>query len=369
MRTKSFLALLIVLLSFSCKNQKEKQQSKEVVLSGKAQVFGFHPYWVNGETYTKYNYSCLSAISYFSAELDPRTGLIDTNKLEDARALFQLARGSGCQLYLTVSNFGKEKHRVFLKSPEAQLKFIEVVSEFLSTREFDGLTIDFDAIPGDLSKEFTWFIKSVSDELNVQNKSIVLALPGMDTTHSYDILVLEQYVTSYVVGKNGYSGDWRSTAGAVAPLRAKAAHGISLERIVDNYLNIGIPKSKLILALPYYGSLWKIPRDAADTTQPQFVEHLSYKTIRSIHPNTPSYDSITETAYLTVNDTTQIWFDDPVTLSKKYDYINEIGLAGVAIWALGYDEGYTELWDVLCNTFMRADTLVVSVNETSSIDQ
>jgi hypothetical protein len=38
-------------------------------------------------------------------------------------------------------------------------------------------------------------------------------------------------------------------------------------------------------------------------------------------------------------------------LEQKYNYVNGNDLAGVAIWALGYDRGYENLWKTLKNAF------------------
>ena len=34
-------------------------------------------------------------------------------------------------------------------------------------------------------------------------------------------------------------------------------------------------------------------------------------------------------------------------MSKKYDFIISKNLGGIGIWALGYDDGYDQLWNAL----------------------
>ena len=45
----------------------------------------------------------------------------------------------------------------------------------------------------------------------------------------------------------------------------------------------------------------------------------------------------------------QTWYDDSLSISKKYDLALSKNLGGIGIWALGYDEGYDELWNLLKN--------------------
>ncbi|MCB0376388.1 MAG: hypothetical protein KDD04_10755, partial [Sinomicrobium sp.] len=116
------------------------------------------------------------------------------------------------------------------------------------------------------------------------------------------------------------------------------------------------PKNQLILALPYYGSLWDSPYSIIPSGNSTFVEHITYADIRKKYINKPVYDTISYTAYyIEPNPASQgykqTWFDDEKTLAKKYDFILEQDLYGVGIWALGYDNGHTALWKLLDTKF------------------
>ena len=43
----------------------------------------------------------------------------------------------------------------------------------------------------------------------------------------------------------------------------------------------------------------------------------------------------------------QIYFDNETSLGLKYDLVNQSGIAGIGIWALGYDGEYPNLWNLL----------------------
>ncbi|MCH7859431.1 MAG: hypothetical protein IID14_06995, partial [Candidatus Marinimicrobia bacterium] len=45
----------------------------------------------------------------------------------------------------------------------------------------------------------------------------------------------------------------------------------------------------------------------------------------------------------------QVWFDDSLSLALKYNLAVEKDLAGVGMWALGYDDGRPELWGALAD--------------------
>ncbi|MEM9024479.1 MAG: glycoside hydrolase family 18 protein, partial [Bacteroidota bacterium] len=47
----------------------------------------------------------------------------------------------------------------------------------------------------------------------------------------------------------------------------------------------------------------------------------------------------------------QWWFETPENLNTKYQWVREQQMAGVGIWALGYDNGFDNWWQVLRDNF------------------
>ena len=51
----------------------------------------------------------------------------------------------------------------------------------------------------------------------------------------------------------------------------------------------------------------------------------------------------------------EIYFDDSFTLSKKYEFAMNSDLKGIGVWALGYDDGRTDLWNIIDEMFSSND--------------
>ena len=51
------------------------------------------------------------------------------------------------------------------------------------------------------------------------------------------------------------------------------------------------------------------------------------------------------------NKQVEIWYDGEKSLTEKYRYVKQKKLAGISIWALGYDHGEQNLWQLLANEF------------------
>jgi small-conductance mechanosensitive channel len=60
----------------------------------------------------------------------------------------------------------------------------------------------------------------------------------------------------------------------------------------------------------------------------------------------------------------ECWFDNASSLEKKYNLALSYGLKGIGIWALGYDNGYADFWQLLDNRFTSDTAAVVNpINE------
>jgi hypothetical protein len=117
---------------------------------------------------------------------------------------------------------------------------------------------------------------------------------------------------------------------------------------------------KLILGLPYYGIEWQTINDQAGATTTSYGESRTYQIAAQNAANygrrwselykSPWY------AYLNETNWYQCWYDDSLSLSYKYKLVLEKQLAGIGIWALGYDGARPELWGAIEDHFFSTDS-------------
>ncbi|NJO01139.1 MAG: hypothetical protein HC880_05045 [Bacteroidia bacterium] len=89
----------------------EVYKAKHRLKSG-IKVFGWHPHWMK-DAYQSYNFSLLSAVAYFSYELDPARGSYRSVHDWETTDLIPKAHASGCKVLLSISNLGEENNKVF----------------------------------------------------------------------------------------------------------------------------------------------------------------------------------------------------------------------------------------------------------------
>ncbi len=339
------------------------------------EVFGWHPYYM-GNAYESYNFSLLSTIAYFSYDVDPETGGYRSEEPINGwktTALIDSAHAKGCKVVLSVTNHGKQNNEDFLYNLNAQQNLIDSLIYLLDYRKADGINIDFENLPAGSRESLTRFIQTLSAVLKQLNPKyqISIALPAVDHTQAFDIEALISDVDRFIIMGYDYHSGASSKPGPVAPLppKGKKISGYNLQNTVDDYLKAGLPQSKMIMAFPYYGRVWQSSN--LNFSDGIFKESLTYRAIKSSYEPfyTMNYDS-NSTSYnfqyidTTTNQYVECWFDNEVTLSKKYDWVIDQKLRGIGIWALGYDNGYTELWQLIDDKFTELPPAKITKSRT-----
>ena len=330
------------------------------------EVFGWHPYWMN-DAYKSYHYNLLSTIAYFSYDVDPETGSYRTEEpINDWKttALVDSAKATGTKILLTVTNHGYSNNKKLLDNGQAQNVLIDSLLYLVSLRGADGIDIDFEVIPKDYEEKLTRFIKRLSKSLKAKNPNnlVSLDLPAVDQFESFNIDSLDNYVDLFVIMGYDYHGA-EGFPGPISPLppdgaipKGKEKH--NLPKTLKHYIKKGANRSKLIMALPHYGGVWAYPNSQRKDSEGVFDNYLAYRDIQAKYGNSykPNYDTTSTSFYYDVMEDGQnkrCWFDNEISLGRKYNWVNNENLRGIGIWALGYDNGYTELWRGIGRKYTR----------------
>jgi hypothetical protein len=143
-----------------------------------------------------------------------------------------------------------------------------------------------------------------------------------------------------------------------------------------------IPASKVILGVPYYGRAWSTSSKALHAKNISGTKYggsvtVPYVTAREFAVTYGrAYDpaeGVAWTAYRRENCTPtygcvkpwrQLYFDDAKALKAKYDLVNQYGLRGAGIWALGYDGTRPELYAAIKSKFIT-DTVPPTIKSGS----
>lgn len=323
------------------------------------EVYGFHPFWM-GRAYKSYNFSLLSRIGYFSYAVNPHNGSYNSIHSWRTTDLISLAHKYNCKVDLCVTNFGPSNNKILLRNNKAQNNLITNIISLLKEENGDGVTIDFEGLPKIHGKAFTNFIINLSTKLKAANPNyqISICLPAIDFQQAFETEILQQYVDRFIIMGYDFYGKKSLVAGPNSLLLSGDEwYKFNLHTSLNYYLNDkNMPPEMCVLALAYYGKEWQTAKGTIPSRSEKFNNTRTYRYIQDHYGNkyNISYDTVSSSAYYTFNDSgtwVQCWFDDVHSLGIKYDYVLSTGIAGVGIWALGFDNGYSDFWDLLAHKF------------------
>jgi spore germination protein YaaH len=324
-----------------------------------------------GSAYQNYNFEMLSAVCYFSFQVNPETGAYHTIHQWKSTSLVDSARRHGTEVYLSVSNFGTKANATFLTRPHAWQTLADSLTQLLTERNAHGVNIDFEGVPGKYKMAFTHFIQRLSQDLKQKNPQwkVSLCLYAKDWHDIFNIPALDAYIDLYTLMGYDYYGSFSKTTGPVTPFVNSPKFGKGLQSSVQYYLDKGVRKEKLIVGLPYYGAEWYTSTDVIGSQVDRFRSHPPYSAIRKYYLDSmglsAKFDTASQSSYLILEDPThlyrQLFFESDRSLSIKFQWIKDQGLAGPGVWALGYDEGYSQLWDVFVEHFSIRDSLAPEI--------
>jgi spore germination protein YaaH len=357
--------------SMSYKRHRKDQH----FLRENVEVYTWYPYWM-GDAWKTYDFDLISTLSFFSYKIDPKSGSYSNpSQISQWRStdLLDTAKAHRTKILLNIALEGESNHQEFLKDEALWNTTIDSISVLLRDRDADGIELDFTDIPSDRETKFLDFVIMLKQMLEkrflTKNMLLSLVIPADPDEFPIDLVRLNETVDLFVVkGLDYYEID--GTVAAVSPLRNESPDGPSLDNTIQTYLNRGLNPEKSILTLPLYGTQWSGTFDREEgyySTDFERKVTLSevdrvFQSKDSIYMITPNLDETTLTNYffLEFPDDTSIegWYDDGYTLSKKMDLALYNKFKGVGLWALGYDLGKNEVWEVVAEKF-TGDTLYV----------
>jgi len=302
-------------------------------------VYGYLPYWESIDL-NAFRWDLITDIIAFSVEVGTDGTVSNPHALPGA-ALVSAAHANGVRVHLCATLFntsGGNEVATFLASSSARAAAVQQLTALAP----DGINLDYEFVPTASRDAFTTFVQQLREALS-QAFELTLAMPASASYGGYDIPALASRANRLLLMEYDYH--WRTgpSAGAVSPLA-------SVENAVDGYLALA-PVGAIAMGVPYYGYEWPsttLTAGAATTStgtsvlfDSVFTKFATYGRIWDTASQTPWY------AYAAAGQPRQGWVEDGESLALKYRFARTRDLAGVMIWALGYDGARTEAWNAL----------------------
>jgi spore germination protein YaaH/flagellar hook assembly protein FlgD len=349
------------------------------------QVFGFLPYWELSGASTSLNYGTLTTIAYFSVGADAAGNLRKRNgngslttgwggwTSSSMTAVINAAHAHGTRVVLTASVFawsgtGAAAQRALLGSATARANFARQLVAAVRDRGADGVNLDFEPLVSGQEAHFVALIKTIRARFNAIHAGYQITF---DTTGYIGNYPLEASVgpsaadAVFIMGYD-YRTDSASSSGSVDPLSGPR---YDLADTVRQY-TARISPSRVILGLPWYGRAWSTASSSPHSSNTSGAKY-GYSTAVN-YSNIPAlvakygrrWDAVEQSPYIVyrrqnctsaygcVTSWRQVWYDDASSLGRRYQLVNDYGLRGAGMWALGYDGGFQDMVRALSDAFL-----------------
>lgn len=318
-------------------------------------VYGWHPYWA-GSDYLNYEWNLLSHMSFFSYEVDKNTGNATTTHSFSTSAAVDAALASGnTKVTLCVTLFGSSNLTTFLTNSTAKQTLITNLINTIQSRGAHGVNIDFEGLPSSQKTNFANFMVDLANQMHaaIPGSEVSSVLYAVDWNNVFDFSIMLPAVDYFVIMGYDYYYPGSSNTGPNDPLyQFGTSYNVSLSKTITDYINAGCSKDRLLLGLPYYGFQW----ETVDSNIPSSTTANGIaRTYTLVKDNTSGNysavnhnfdnDSYTDIyVYQQGGVWKQCYITEKDAFRKRLQHINNTDIAGIGIWALGYDDGYTDFW-------------------------
>lgn len=329
----------------------------------KPQIIGFQPFWLlqkADKPYEKYT----NIFTYFSLTLDTDGTIVKLVNLQEEepgwttlksgsfQEKLQQAKNNNLKLSLLIHNSNEASISALLKEPEKHAQ--NLVNDAISIMQkysFTDLNLDiesFEVASESAQQQYTAFIKEVKSEIDKNNLgTLTVEVPPISLVQPRLINVEEiaKIADSIVFMAYDFHYIYSYIAGPVAPIGGvDTVREFDVATVLKEALNV-VPQGKIILGIPLYGYEWEtisnkpgaptIPSGSATASNRRIAELLA-----SCNNCTKAYDEQAKQPYVIFQDGDyfhQIYYENEQSLAEKLKLAKEHKIAGVALWALGYE--------------------------------
>jgi GH18 family chitinase len=277
-------------------------------------VVAYVPNWIDLPTYVnEIDYDKVTHINIaFENPVDDQ-GTMSFN--EQNALVVKKAKEKGVKVLISIgggsaaSNAVLQKRYFDLTTVAKRAGFVSKLTDYVIRHGFDGLDVDIEG--PSIGKDYGVFIDDLAMSLKPKGKLLTAALSQGYGGDQVPSSVFSQFDFINIMAYDG-TGPWN--------LDRPGQHS-SFEMAknqVAYWLGRGLPKSKAVLGVPFYG--YGFGKAAGGGEYP-------YKRILELHPGAEVLDQVGET----------IWYNGIPTIKAKAQYVMDEGLAGVMIWSLNHD--------------------------------
>lgn len=374
-------------------------------------IYGYLPYWTVDEI-DNIRLENLSDVAYFGLYINSEGDIIKSQEAEEdgekvsvgnpgysywhnsekLANFIRKAKRQNVNIALTIISHVDSESTEFLNCEECWKNFYKNLKDEMKVHDIDSVNLNFEyyeEVDKEIALKYSKFTQYIKKELNkdFEEPEIVVTTfaDSLINNRVSDVPSLAKIADRLFIMAYDFHIMSADKAAPVSPMGGSGLHaGYDIKTMIKDYLSY-VPPQKLILGVPYYGFNWakgeeriieeieENPNEHDDNPKDENEDDDEDKKVEIIKDSiTQTYSEIITNIeelnaevqwdepgqvpfYEYVDEETQktrkVYFENEKSLSVKYQIAKEFDLAGVGIWALGYDGDRPELWKLLDTEF------------------
>lgn len=344
----------------------------QIISSNDKIVYGFIPYWNLAEAKLQPE---LTHLAYFGLTIGADGSIITRQdgglepgyknfQSDQFLELSQQMNNQNKNVEIVLSQFESDTIVSLLTSEKSIQNLLASLDSILLAYPINGINLDIEyagQITDSLRSKMVDLIAAIDQHLEQKYEHVQFSVDMYASAASkrqiWDVAKIEPYVDYIVVMAYDFHQRSSSQAGPVAPLfGGKQYWDSDINQHLANFVKF-VPKEKLLLGVPFYGYEWQTTsREPQAHTFPKTGSTASFKRVKKIMADSETlqveegWNEQALSPYLSYMEDDEIfvvYYENSRSLSYKLDYVNQLNLGGISIWALGYEDSSRELWDVI----------------------
>ena len=275
-------------------------------------------------------------------DIDPTNGPIWAREVSTA------AHAAGSKAVLMVGGAGEYAGWIGAASPPNRDVFVANLLAVMDDLGYDGLDLDWEPLPVGDQPDF----QALAQALRAARPQMILTVPlgwinanfAADPDPFYgEIAPLFDQVNVMTYDMAGAWGGWQSWHSS-ALLGAGGSTPSSVESSIAYYRGAGVPRSRLGIGIPFYGTCWRNvtgPRQSGGSVVAS-DNVLGYRNIMTDYHDDGRYAWDEEALVPWLGSTTSfgpaqcnfLSYDDEDSIAAKGAYVRQHGLGGAIIWTI-----------------------------------
>ncbi len=257
----------------------------------------------------------------------------------DDEPLIELARQFQAAPIMLLSSitgngvFSTERASLLFNNIALQNRVIDNIIAKMYEKGYLGLDVDFEYVQATDADAFIAFLENITGRLNAEGFTVNVDLaPKVSAQQTGLLYEAHDYarvgsVANTVLLMTYEYGYTYGPPMAVAPVN-------QVRRVVQYAVTV-IPKEKILMGIPNYGYVWRLPYERGTTVAVSLGNQFAVQFAAENHTEI-LFDETAQSPYFYYTDQNGnrnvVWFEDVRSIQAKWELITEFGLLGAGYW-------------------------------------